>query len=50
VITPPDDWGPVGLTEEGRWTIAVLGFNKRTALRDKWRSHAGRSSKIRTFM
>jgi hypothetical protein len=33
-------WGPIGLTDEGRWTIAVLGLNKRPGLRDHWRNHA----------
>ncbi|AUX35211.1 uncharacterized protein SOCE836_074000 [Sorangium cellulosum] len=36
----PDGWGPVGLTDLGRWTIALLGLNKRQGLRDKWRCHA----------
>lgn len=31
------DWGPVPLTERGRWTIAVLGLNRRQGLRENWR-------------
>jgi 5-methylcytosine-specific restriction endonuclease McrA len=34
-------WGPIALTEEGRWTIGLLGLNKRTGLRTHWKKHAG---------
>ncbi len=29
-------WGPVPLTGEGRWTIAILGLNHRPSLRTEW--------------
>jgi 5-methylcytosine-specific restriction endonuclease McrA len=32
-----DNWGPIPRTDEGRWTIAILGLNKRPGLRDRWK-------------
>lgn len=32
-----DNWGPVALTVRGRWTIAVLGLDRRPGLRESWR-------------
>ncbi len=33
----PDGWGPVPLTEEGRWTVALLGLHNRTGVRGHWK-------------
>lgn len=33
-------WGPVPLTERGRWTIAVLGLHRRQGLRTTWKIRA----------
>lgn len=34
-----DDWGPVALTDLGRWTIAMLGLHERPGLRSHWKAH-----------
>lgn len=33
-------WGPIPLTERGRWTIAVLGLHRRMGLRTQWKIRA----------
>lgn len=37
----PDGWGPVPLTEEGQWTIALLGLHRRPGMRSHWKRCAG---------
>jgi hypothetical protein len=32
-----DGWGPIPLTDQGRWTIAVLSLHKRQGLRTHWK-------------
>lgn len=43
-------WGPIPRTQQGRWTIAVLGLHQRPTLRDRWRDCAANIIKNESFV